>query len=223
MAAGHKGVFGKGKSSSTTPGISPLDQIGRLQSHPAWSYPFTSWLEVQPIFRGKCESETNLEQSSAPIIRTVASNEFTSSGHPQCKYTMEITQNAAPRAEKTRGALENHSTTWGIELENGALPSDSSSISLNTIVIDTRWSWNKEGAQQLMHPALDSPDGPRSTASQSVNEPSHSPLRVTSKFFPNRVVGSGLRDVNFPWTPAVDREDHPHREPGTPALDDFYG
>ena len=132
------------------------------------------------------------------------------------KFVADVT----PRLEQVGGILENRSTTWGIELEDGILPSDSSSL-VTTVVIDTGGIWNlQERMQQPLQIAVDYCGEPRSLITRIPDESSRSPPHVASRFFFERVTGSSPRG-DFPRVSTPDRRDPPNWEPVTPTLDSY--
>ena len=115
-------------------------------------------------------------------------------------------------AEHTEGVHDDHSGTWDIDLENGVLPSDSSSlVTGTTVVIDTGRIWDiQERTREPLQVAMDPHNEPQLIATGS---PARRSVRVASRFFPNRGVGPSLYGtVPIPRTPAPDREDHPDEE-----------
>jgi len=138
------------------------------------------------------------------------------------KSTGKIAEVATPQSEQIEGTLD-HSTTWDIELEDGILPSDSSSFAWGTtVVIDAGNIWNhQDGMQQSLQTVTDSCDKPRSVVARGPDECSCSSPRVASRFFSKCVPGFGLyEDRPSPRTPTIDWEDHPDREPEVSSLGD---
>ena len=124
--------------------------------------------------------------------------------------------------EQTEVIFDNCSVAWDIELENGVLPSDSSSFAWETtVVIDAGRDWNdRAGMQQSLQPAMDSCDGSRSIATRGSDEHSPSSLRVASRFFSNRVHSLSLREgIPVSRMPAFQREHHPYGELEASGLD----
>ena len=138
--------------------------------------------------------------------------------------TGNIPEDATLQPEQTEAILDDRSMIWDIELENGILPSDSSSFAWETtVVIDTRRNWNdQEGIQQSLQPAMESRGGPRSIATRRSDEHSPYSLRVRSRFFSSRV--SDLSPCGFisaSRTPAVEWEGHLDREPEVSTWNDL--
>jgi hypothetical protein len=106
--------------------------------------------------------------------------------------------------------------SWDIELENGALPSDSASFAWETtVVIDTGRNWGDQGgAQRSLQLAMDFCGEPRSIATGSLDKRSPSSLRVASRFFPKHVSSLSFReDAPTPRMPTAEWEGHSNGEP----------
>jgi hypothetical protein len=226
IPVGSKGVFGKGKSSSTAPEISLLNQTGRfnLVRHCHSHLPPSS--KAQPTLHGKPRFPVISSQApSTPRDRRLDRSEsgrFGNQRHTH-KSTSRIAKGAPPQPERTEGALDGRSTTWDIELEHGTLPSDSSSFSCGaTVVIDTGRNWDRQDrTQEILQAAVDSLSEPRSFATRIPDGQSHSPRRVTSRFFSRCGNNSSLCEGVSAHIPAFCREGHPHEEPGVMTSDNL--
>ena len=137
-----------------------------------------------------------------------------------------ITEEVMPRPEQTGGISDNRSMTWDIELENGALPSNSSSLGWDTtVVIDTGRNWNHpEGNRHLVRSVVDPTGEPRSIATRSPDRRTHSSLRVASRFFSTRVPSPSLcGGTSISLTPTPDWEDYSGEETGVSTLNGLIG
>ena len=206
IPAGDKGFFGKGKSSLTVPGISLLDQTCRFSPvRCRRSQSFISLLKAQPIFHERPDSSCLGKEQRTP------------------NPTRNTTEVATSLQEQTKAIPDNDPTNWDIELENGILPSDSSSLACeNTVVINTARNWNSlEETQQPSRPTTDSRGAPQSVVTCSSDEHSPSPLHVASRFFPTHVPSLSLcEDISASRTSVVELE-YADGEPDVPALDHF--
>ena len=168
--------------------------------------PFISFKE-QPIFRWKPEFPgINSQPPSTP--------QTGGRDHPELIHLrkQKITEIQKSPSEQT----DNHSVTWAIELENDILPSESSSIACNTtVVIDTVRDWGGQQAEEKSSNAvMNFCSEPRSIATRTPGQHSHPSLRVASRFFPNFVSSSSLRDdISAPRTLSSDWEDRVDGEP----------
>lgn len=152
-------------------------------------------------------------------------SDFTHSGKQQHtpKPTGKIAEGTKPRVGRVGGTPDDASMTWDIELEDGTLPSDSSSFACDTtVVIDTGRIWDhQEGMQQSIQTVADHRDKPRPLATRSLDEYPRPTSRVTSRFFSSFMPGFDLReDKPTPRMPTRGWEDPPDREPELPTLDD---
>ena len=225
MRAGDKGVFGKGKSSSTAAHISHPDLTSKLGSPRCYLVrsPLPPSFQAQAIFRGKSKiTAAGSRLPSTPPDRGLDYSEFACFGKRQSppKPTGEIAENAAPQQEPAEGMPDNCSTTWDIELEEGNLPSDSSSFACSTtVVIDTGRIWNQGGTQQSLQTIVDSCGKLHSIAARSTDAYPRS-SRVASRFFSRPVSGLGLPE-DEPAPCALTFDDCPDEEAEVPALGDF--
>lgn len=140
------------------------------------------------------------------------------------KSTGKIAGDATLWPERAGGVPDDPSTAWGIELEGGILPSDSSSLACGTtVVIDTGRIWNHpEKTEQLPQTTVDYCGRPGFLAARNPDECSSSSPRVVSRFFPKCVPGFGPHeDRSTRRTPTFDWEDLPSRGPEVPTLDDY--
>lgn len=160
---------------------------------------FTSLTEVQPVFDGgpelRCFGEHN------PTENTIAE--------------------VLSQQEQTKAIPDNLSLIWDTELENGILPSDSSSFAWGTtVVMDTGRNWNDNGGeQQSLRSVTDSRGQSRSTTTRCSDETSPSSLRVVSRFFSNYVSSLSLCEGESALrTPAVGWGDELDGEPQVLAL-----
>jgi len=112
--------------------------------------------------------------------------------------------------------LGNRATTWDIELEDGILPSDSSSLAYDTtVVVDTGRIWGlRGGMRQPLQSIVDACGEPRSLKTRSPDDCSHPSPRVASRFFPKCVSAPGFRRDSTP-----DCGDLPNREYVSLTLD----
>jgi len=179
--------------------------------------------QAQPLLHGEPKStSTDSQLHPAPLSRGLARSKFPCFGTPGS--TGKIGEDATSQLERTEGMPDNCSTTWDIELEDGILPSDSSSFACGTtVVIDTGKIWSHQGGVRQFHQtAVDSCGNPRSVATRSPDGYSRSSPRVASRFFSKRVSSSSLRkDRPAPRTTTLDWDDNPDGEPEVPTLDGF--
>jgi len=140
---------------------------------------------------------------------------------PTPKSMEEIAVDVTPQLGQTGGALENRSTTWDIEHEDGILPSDSSSLTCGTtVVIDTGGIWNlQERIQQSLQVVVD-PCGKPRCLTRGPDQCSCSSPRVASRFFSKRVSCSSLRG-DTPRMSTPDRGDPPNLESVDPTLEGY--
>lgn len=137
--------------------------------------------------------------------------------------TGNTTEDATPQPEQVETMPDNRSMTWDVELEDGILPSDSSSFTREaTVVIDPGRNWDdREGTQQPIQPAMDFCGELRSIVTRSSGERSPS-LHIASRFFSNYVSSLSLgKDISAPRTPVAEWEDHSDREPEVSVPDDL--
>ena len=125
-----------------------------------------------------------------------------------------MAEDVRSQPEQAEGTLDDHSTTWDIELEDGILPSDSSSFPWSTtVVIDTERIWNNQKwTTQSLQTVMDSCDQPRSLVTQSPGDYSRSSPRVSSRFF-SKCASGPHEDGSAPGIQTPDWEDRPDRGP----------
>lgn len=129
------------------------------------------------------------------------------------KSTGNIAVDATPRLEQIGEIPGNRSMTWDTELEDGVLPSESSSLVLGaTVVIDTKRIWNlQDKMKQPLQIVVDSCGEQLSLTTKFPDESSRSPPRLASRFFSRPVSGSSLR-MDTPRMPTPDSGGPPNWE-----------
>jgi len=207
MPAGDKGVFGKGKASLTVAGVSLPDSISRPVDHKGPKFTATRLRTPQTTpGRGIGRGDFILSREQRPTPRSTGKN----------------VADAMPQVEQAGEIFGTGSTSWDIELEDGILPSDSSSLACGaSVVVDTGKMWNlQERTEQPLQTAVDPYDGPRFLTTRIPDESSRSSPHVASRFFPKRAPGSSLRG-DTPRTSTSDQGDPPNWGP-VATTSDYY-